>query len=188
MTIKDLQCKIPCWFLSVIIPPPNEVVVGVDWIHLVIPLPNEVGVGVDWIQLVRLSVCPSVRRRHGFRSITQVCFGISISNFICILFVAMGRSLLIFSDVTVKMATWWPSWIFWFRDSNFSLALNIKSKLQWLITCVYGREPYWFSAMSLSKWLPGGHIGVFSFQTLTLVWLWISSPNFSSTLPACMGR
>ena len=90
---------------------------------------------------VRLSVCPSVRpsvcRRHGFRSISQVCFGISISNFICMLMVAIGRSLLIFSIVTFKMAAWRPYWIFWFPDSNFSLALNINFKLQRHNTYVY---------------------------------------------------
>ena len=38
------------------------------------------------------SVRPSVCRRHGFRNISQVCFGISISNFICILMVSsIGR-------------------------------------------------------------------------------------------------
>ena len=95
------------------------------WIqdHIFIPPPNEVGGGVYWIHLVRpsvrLSVRPSVCRRHGFRSISQVCFGISISNFMCLLMVAIGRSLLIFSDVTFKMAAWWPYWIFWFPDSNF---------------------------------------------------------------------
>ena len=107
-----------------------------------IPPPNEVGGGVYWIHLVRLSVCPSVRlsvcRRHGFRSISQVCFGISISNFICMLMVAIGRSLLIFSDVTFKMAAWRPYWIFWFPDSNFTLALNINFKLQQHNTYVYG--------------------------------------------------
>ena len=103
--------------------------------------PNKVGRGVYWIHLVRLSVCPSVCRRHGFWSVTQVCFGISISNFICMLFVAMGRSLMIFRDVTFKMAAWRPSWIFLFPDSNINLALDIKSKLQWHITCVYGMEP-----------------------------------------------
>ena len=87
---------------------------------------------------VRLSVCPSVCRRHGFRSISQVCFGISISNFICMLMVAIGRSLLIFSDVTFKMAAWRPYWIFWFPDSNFILALNINFKLQRHNTYVYG--------------------------------------------------
>ena len=64
---------------------------------------------------VRPSVRPSVCRWHGFRSISQVCFGISISNFICLLMVAIGRSLLIFSNVTVKMATWRPYWIIWFQ-------------------------------------------------------------------------
>ena len=98
---------------------------GVYWIHLVRPS-------------VRLSVCPSVCRRHGFRSISQVCFRISISNFICMWMVAIGRSLLIFSDVTFKMAAWRPYWIFWFPDSNFSLALNINFKLQRHNTYVYG--------------------------------------------------
>ena len=86
---------------------------------------------------VRLSVRPSVCRRHGFRSISQVCFGISISNFICMLMVAIGRSLLIFSDATFKMAAWRPYWIFWFPDSNFTLALNINFKLQWHKIYVY---------------------------------------------------
>ena len=102
--------------------------------------------GVYWIHLVRPSVRPSLRpsvrpsvcRRHGFRSISQVCFGISISNFICMLMVAIGRSLLIFSVVTFKMAAWRPYWIFWFPDSNFSLALNINFKLQRHNTYVYG--------------------------------------------------
>ena len=57
---------------------------------------------------VRPSVCPSVCRRHGFRSKSQVCLGISITNFIDMLMVAIGRSLLIFSDVTFKMAAWRP--------------------------------------------------------------------------------
>ena len=87
------------------------------------------------------SPCPSVslsiRRRHVFQSVTPVCFGISI--FMCMLFVAMGRSLLIFSNV-------------------------------------------------ISKWPPGGHIGIFGFWTLTSVWFWISTPNISSTYPMCMGR
>ena len=37
--------------------------------------------------------------------------------------------------------------------------------------CVW-KEAYWFSAISLSKWPPGGHTGFFGFRTLTLVWLW----------------
>ena len=75
---------------------------------------------------VRPSVRPSVCRRHGFRSISQVSFRVSISNFICMLMVAIGRSLLIFSNVTFKMAAWRPYWIFWFADCNLTLALNIN--------------------------------------------------------------
>ena len=115
---------------------------------LIIPPPNEVGGGVYWIHLVRLSVRlsvrPSVCRRHGFRSISQVCYGISISNFICMLMVAIGRNLLIFSDVTYKMAAWRPYWIFWFPDFNFTLALNINFKLQRHNIYVDGYEPIYF--------------------------------------------
>ena len=74
---------------------------------------------------------------QGFRNVSQVCFWISISNFICMLMVVIGKCLLIFSEVTFKMAAWWPYWIFWFPDSNFSLALNINSKLKWHNTSVY---------------------------------------------------
>ena len=69
-------------------------------------------------------------RWHGFQSVSQFCFGILISNFICKLMVVIGRSLLIFNDVTFKMAAWWLYWIFWFPDSNFSFALNTNSKLK----------------------------------------------------------
>ena len=89
---------------------------------------------IYWIHRVRPSVC----RRHGFRSISQVCFGISISNLICMLIVAIVRSLLIFSDVTFKMAAWRSYWVFWFPDSNFTLALNINFKLQRHNIYVYG--------------------------------------------------
>ena len=55
---------------------------------------------IYWIHLVH----PSASRRHVFRSVTQVCFGISISNFICMFsVVAKGLSLFIFSDVMFKM-------------------------------------------------------------------------------------
>ena len=77
-------------------------------------------------------------RRHGCQRVSQVCFGISISNFICLLMVVIGRSLLIFSDVTLKMAAWQSYWISWFPNPYFSLALNINSKLQWHNTYVYG--------------------------------------------------
>ena len=113
------------------------------FIRLLYPRPTKLEGGYTGFTLsvcpsVRLSVRPSVCRRHGFRSISQVCFGISISNFICMLMVAIGRSLLIFSDVTFKMVAWRPYWIFWFPDSNFTLALNINFKLQRHNTYVYG--------------------------------------------------
>ena len=42
--------------------------------------------------------------------------------------------------------------------------------------------------MSLSKSPPGSHIGFLGFQTLTLISLWISTPNFSGTILMYMGR
>ena len=96
-----------------------------------------------WIHLVHLSaVCPPVRyvcRRYGFWSVNHVCFGISVSNFMCMPFVAMDINLLI-------------------------------------------------SATPLSKWPPHGYIEYFSFQTLTIVWLRQSTPNFSSTFLVCIDR
>ena len=49
----------------------------------------------------------SVSGWHGFGSITQVCFGISVSNFMCTSFVTVGRSLKIVSYVAFKMAALW---------------------------------------------------------------------------------
>ena len=49
----------------------------------------------------------SVSGWHGFGSVTQVCFGISVSNFMCMSFVALDRSLTIVSYVTFKMAALW---------------------------------------------------------------------------------
>ena len=49
----------------------------------------------------------SVSGWQGFSSITQVCFGISVSNFMCMSFVAVGRSLTIISYVAFKMAALW---------------------------------------------------------------------------------
>ena len=81
----------------------------IELINVFIPLLNKVGAGHTGFTLsVRPSVCPSVCRWHGFRSISQVCFGVSISNFIRMFMVAIGRSLSIFNYVTFKMAAWRP--------------------------------------------------------------------------------
>ena len=99
----------------------------------------------------------------------------------------MCRSILIFSNVNFKMAARQPYWNFWFPDSNFSLALNINCNLSGTIV-IYMCRSVLFLVTSLSKWPPGGHIGFFCFQTLTLVWLWISTPNLSCTILMYMCR
>ena len=160
--------------------------------------------GVYWIHLVRLSVCmsvclsvcPSVCRRHGFRSVTQVCLGISLSNFICMLFVTMARSLLIFSDLTFKMAAWQPYWVYWFPDSNFSLALNIKSKLHWHIICVCGKKPIDFQQChfqngrlaAILDFLVPGLWSWHGFRSVTRVCFGISNSNFICMLFVAMDQ
>ena len=49
----------------------------------------------------------SISGRHGFGSVIQVCFGISVSNFMCMSFVAVGRSLTIVRNIAFKMAALW---------------------------------------------------------------------------------
>ena len=101
----------------------------------------------------------------------------------------MGRSLLIFSYGILKMAAWQPYWIFWFMDlvgGMLKFALEFQFQIPYACWWWSLAEAYWFSVMLLSKWPPGSHIGFLGFQTLTLVWLWISTPNFSGTI--LMGR
>ena len=69
----------------------------------------------------------------------------------------MGRSLLIFSDVTFKMAAWRPYWIFWFPDKlYFGFEYQLQTSMAKYL-CIWVRA-YWFSVTSFSQWLPGGHI------------------------------
>ena len=107
-------------------------------------------VGTYWFSAISFSKWPpgghiifdfsvsELCRWHDFRSESQVCLGISISNFKNMWTVAIGRSLVIFNDVTFKKAPWRPFWIFWFPDSNFTLALNINFKLQQHNTYIWG--------------------------------------------------
>ena len=99
-----------------------------------------IGVGAYWFSATLISKWQPGGHIgfFGFRTLTLVWLWISTPNFSgTVLIMYMGRSLLIFSGVNFKMAAWQPYWIFWFPDSNFSLALNMNSKLQWLNNCVY---------------------------------------------------
>ena len=49
----------------------------------------------------------SVSGWHGFGSVTQVCFGISVSNFMCMSLVAVGRRIKIVSYVAFNMPALW---------------------------------------------------------------------------------
>ena len=112
-----------------------------------------------------------VGRRHGFRSISQVCFGISVSNLMYMLMVVIGRSLMIFNDVTFKMAAWQPYWISWFPDCNFNLALNVNSKLQWHSIMYMGRSLLIFSSVN------------FKMAAWQSYWIfWFPDSNFSLAL------
>ena len=107
------------------------------------------------------------------------------SNFSGTSLVCMGRNLLIFRNVTLKMATLWPYWIFWYLDSIGGMVSGelhlLALEFQFDISCAcclwLWAEAYWFSEMSLTKWLPGDHNVFIGFWTLTAVWLWISSQD-----------
>ena len=127
-----------------------------------------------------------------FRTLTSVWLLILSPNFSTTLLVYMEWSLFICSDLIFKMAARRPYWIFQFPDSNFSLALNSKSKLLSDITCVYGVK-YGVKYIDFQRChLQNGHpVAILDFSVsgiLTLVWLWMSSPNFSSKLLVYMRR
>ena len=135
----------------------------------------QAGWGVYWNHLVRLSiwlsvrpsVCRSIWKRHGFQSKTQVCSGISISNFI---WVRSRNCGCLFT---------------WFCYQLITKPGNKTATVPWpdpyaCCLCLWA-EAYLFPVMSLSKWPPGSHIGFFGFRTLTIFWLWISSPNFTGS-------
>ena len=135
-------------------------------------------------------------RFFSFRTLTLVWLWMSSPNFIDTSLVCMGRSLLIFSDITFKMAAWQPYLIFFvsglFSWHGFwSVTLDCFG-FQFHISyscCLWSwTKAFWFKFASLSKWPPGGHIGFFSFWILTVVCHWISSPNFSSKLHVLMER
>ena len=128
--------------------------------------------------------------RHGFRSVNQICFKISATNFLWMSFVAMGWSLLIFS---VARSKWHFSVSGLFRRHGFRSVTRVSIVISVSNSCAcrlwLWAEAYWLLAMSFSKWPPGGHFGFFSFGSLTLiVRLWISSPNFNITLLVYMDR
>ena len=75
-----------------------------------------------------------------------------------------------------------------FPGCKSSLLWNFNFKLHMHVDDGHRQKPISFSARSLWKWPPGGHIGFFGFQTLTLVWLWISTPNLSGTILMYMCR
>ena len=123
----------------------------------------------------------------GFQTLTLLWLWISTSNFSGALLMHMFRRLLIFINVYFKMAARQPYWIFWFPDSNVSLALNINSKLKWPNTYIYGLEPIDFQRRHFQN---GRLVAILDFLVsgITLVWLWISTPNFSGKILMYMGK
>ena len=123
----------------------------------------------------------------GFQTLTLVWLWISTTNFSGTILMYMCRSLLIFSNVNIKMAARQPYWNFWFPESNFSLALNINCKLKWHNTYIYGYEPIEFQRCHFQN---GRLAAILDFLVsgLTLLWLWISTPNFSGKVLMYMGK
>ena len=94
----------------------------------------------------------------------------------------MGRSLLIFSNVTLKWPAWRPYWIFRCLDSVGGMVSRAKLKFalefQLQISNAYclrlWAEACSLSVTSLSNWPPGSHIVFFGFRTLPIFWFWIA--------------
>ena len=98
----------------------NFLVSGLTFVWLWISTPNFSGkylciwVRAYWFPVTSFSkwlpgghIRFSVSEWHGFGSVIQVCFGISVSNFMCMSLVGVGRSLTIVSYVAFKMAALW---------------------------------------------------------------------------------
>ena len=136
----------------------------------------------------------SVSGWHGFGIVTQVCFGISISNFMCMSFVAVGRSRTIVSYVAFKMASLW----FW-TMFNCNPPIAHCHSLLWgggiLVdhwSTIYSFDlkqvNFWVSGNFLQnaweEWLTIWHIDVswLPFQLLTF-WSWsVDFPHFGRNL------
>ena len=127
-------------------------------------------------------------RWYGFRNTIQVCFGISISNFMCMFLVAKQK------PIDFQPSHFQNCWLaaildfFGFRALTLVLALNVNSKTLVAHYMCFLVETYWIWMMSDSKCPSGGHVGYFGFQTLAIVWPLVSTPNFVSTLLISMGR
>ena len=128
-----------------------------------------------------------------FRTLTLVWLWISTPNLSGTILIYMDRSLLIFIDVTFKMAAWWPYWIFWFLDK---LLFGFEYQLQTSVAkylCIWVRA-YWFSVssffvngclvanldFSVSEW--------HGFGSVTQVCFGISVSNFMCMSLVAVGR
>ena len=78
------------------------------------------------------TVWPSICRWHSFQSATQVCFGILITNFTCMLFVAMPRRLLIFSNVKLAAWRWADNRVAYNSTKNYCKLFN-KPNSHWTV-------------------------------------------------------
>ena len=115
----------------------------------------------------------------------------------------VGRILLILISIEFKMALrfvfefhlkipcvccicLWveASWFWVMSDSkwSFSMSWNLSLKFHVCVVCVYGQIQDGCLVGSV------GHIRFFGYLTLDLVWLWISTLNFSDTWLVSRGR
>ena len=92
-------------------------------------------VGAYWFSAMLISKWPPCGHIgfFGFRTLNLVWLWVSTPNLSGTILIYMGRSLLIFSDVTFKMVTWWPYCIF-IRPSldgtYYGMALSVRSSVR----------------------------------------------------------
>ena len=123
-----------------------------------------------WFLAVRppASVCPSVWRRHGFRSVTRVV------HFKCHVHVMNRLWAEAYWFSTMSLSKCPPSGHIWFpgsRTLTLGLGRSPPNFSGTLLLCM--DKVYRFSVISLSKWPPGSHIGFFD---------WFLDSNFNLAL------
>ena len=87
-----------------------------------------------------------------FLSLTLVWLWISSPNFNSKLLVYMGRSLLIFSNVTSKMAAWQPYWIFSCDQAALWMVFSVRPSV-WL-SHLFDYVPFIVSSWNFQELLP----------------------------------
>ena len=124
-----------------------------------------------------------------FRTLALVWFWISIKHYCSILLLFMVREAYWFSATSLSK---WPYGIFVFQTLQFGFEYQVRTETVHALLVCMGRNLFILSYFTFTLFQNGRLAAIlancFVSQNFDLVWLWISSPNFGSTLLICMDR